>query len=142
MDDRTDPYKNYRVKVKIDNDYVMGCNKVSMLAGGDPNPIVLEEGVTHDPAFEAWASKSWDDALAKDSNVSLQDFRKDVIIELYNEAGQEVMAYIVVRALVSEYQAMPQLNGDGGETAITSIKLEHEGWSRDANVKEPTEDGS
>jgi phage tail-like protein len=150
----TDPYKNYRVKVKIDNDYVMGCNKFNMLAGGDPSvvrtspgqtsydPIILEEGFTHDPAFEAWANKSWDDALSKNSNdVSLQDFRKDIIIELYNEAGQEVMAYNVLRALVSEYQAMPQLNGDGSETTITSIKFEHEGWTREANLKEPTEDG-
>jgi len=161
----TDPYKNYRCKVKIDNDYVMGCNKVSMLegttkgvdlrAGGDPSvvrtspgqtpydPIILEEGVTHDPTFEAWANKVRDDSLSKGRNdVSLQDFRKDIIIELYNEAGQKVMAYNVYRAWVSEYQALPELNGAGNETAITSIKLEHEGWERDSAVAEPTEDGS
>jgi len=162
--DRYDPYKNYRFKVKIGNDYVMACNKVSALkrttkavdfrAGGDPSvvrkspgqtsyeAITLEAGVTHDPTFEAWANKVWAYSISKDgkNDVSLKDFRKDIIIELYNEAGQKVMAYNVFRAWVSEYQAMPELKGDGNETAITSIKLEHEGWERDAAVAEPTEE--
>ncbi len=162
--DRYDPYKNYRFKVKIGTDYVMACNKVSALkrttksvdfrAGGDPSvvrkspgqtsydAITLEAGVTHDPTFEAWANKVWTYSAslkADTADVSLKDFRKDLIIELYNEAGIKVMAYKVYRAWVSEYQAMPELKGDGNETAITSIKLEHEGWERDPDVKEPTE---
>ncbi len=160
--ERYDPYKNYRFKVKIGNDYVMACNKVSALertkaadfcAGRDPSverkspgqteyeAITLEAGVTHDPTFQAWANKVWAYSISKDgkNDVSLNDSRKDITIELYNEAGERVMAYNVVRAWVSEYQAMPELKGDGNETAITSIKLEHEGWERDASVKEPTE---
>jgi phage tail-like protein len=163
---RVDPYKNYRFKVKIGSDYVMACNKVSALkrttkaaefrAGGDPSvvrkspaqtsydAITLEAGVTHDPTFEQWANKVWAYSLSKTtadngSDVSLSDFRKDIIIELYNEAGQKVMAYNVYRCWVSEYQALPELNGTGGDTAITSIKLENEGWERDKDVKEPSE---
>jgi phage tail-like protein len=164
--ERNDPYKNYRFKVKIGNDYVMACNKVSTLkrttkavdfrADGDPSvvrespgqtsyeAITLEAGVTRDPTFEAWANKVWAYSISKDgkNDVSLKDFRKDISIELYNEAGQKVMAYNVFRAWVSEYQAMPELKGDGNETAITSIKLENEGWERDAGVNEPTEKSS
>jgi phage tail-like protein len=162
---RFDPYKNYRFKVKIDNAYVMACNKVSALkrstkvvefrAGGDPSvvrkspgqtsydAITLEAGVTHDPTFEQWANKMYDYSLSSQdgkSNVSLKDFRKDIIIELYNEAGQKVMAYNVHRCWVSEYQALPELNATSGDTAITSIKLENEGWERDTSVTEPTEE--
>lgn len=162
---RFDPYKNFRFKVKIDNAYVMACNKVSTLkrstkvvefrAGGDPSvvrkspgqtsydAITLEAGVTHDPTFEQWANKTWDYSLSTQdgkSDVSLKDFRKDIIIELYNEAGQKVMAYNVHRCWVSEYQALPELNGTSGDTAITSIKLENEGWERDTSVNEPTEE--
>lgn len=162
--ERYDPYKNYRFKVKIGTDYVMACNKVRELerttkpvdfrAGGDPSlvrkspgqtsydPITLEAGVTHDPTFEAWANKVWTNSLSKkgSNDVSLKDSRKDLIIELYNEAGQLAMAYKVYRAWVSEYQAMPELKGDGNETAITSIELEHEGWERDTVVNEPNEE--
>jgi phage tail-like protein len=159
--ERDDPYKNYRFKVKIGNDYVMACNKVSVLertheamgfrADGDPgvvrespgqtsyDAITLEAGVTRDPTFEAWANKVWAYSISKDgkTDVSLDDFRKDFVIELYNEAGQKVMAYNVLRAWVSEYQALAELKGDGNETAITMIKLENEGWERDAGANEP-----
>ena len=43
------------------------------------------------------------------AEVSLKDFRKDIIIEVYNEAGQVALAYKVYRCWVSEYQAMPDL---------------------------------
>jgi len=162
---RYDPYKNFRFKVKIGTDYVMACNKVSVLkrstkvvefrAGGDPSvvrkspgqttydAITLEAGVTHDVTFEQWANKVWAYSLstqANKSDVSLLDFRKDIIIELYNEAGQKAIAYNVYRCWVSAYQALPELNGTSGDTAITSITLENEGWERDTSVKEPTEE--
>jgi phage tail-like protein len=160
---RFDPYKNYRFKVQIDGKYVMACNKISNLkrstevvkfrAGGDPTvvrkspgqtsyePITLEAGVTHDPTFESWANKVWSytKSSGTDPDVSLKDFRKDIIIELYNESGQKAMAYNVHRCWVSAYTALPELNGTGNEVAITSIVLEHEGWERDESVKEPTE---
>ena len=161
---RFDPYKNYRFKVMIDTKYVMACNKVGALkrttkvaefrAGGDSSvvrkspaqtsydAITLEAGVTHDPTFEQWANKVWDYSQSiKDGefDVSLSDFRKDIVIELYNESGQKVMAYKVYRCWVSEYQALPELNGTSGDTAITSIKLENEGWERDTSAAEPTE---
>jgi len=158
---RFDPYKNFKFKVKWDGRYVAGVSKVGMLKrttevvkhreGGDPSTtrkspgrteydaITLERGVTHDPEFENWANKVWNLGSGLGSEVSLQDFRKDVIIELYNEAGQKVIAYNVFRCWVSEYQALPDLDANANAVAIQHIKLETEGWERDASVTEPTE---
>ena len=119
--------------------------------GGDPSlsrkspgrtkfePITLERGVTHDPEFEKWANKVWDFGAGLGSESSLKDFRKDLIIELYNEAGQKVIAYKVFRCWVSEYQALPDLDSNANAIAIQQIKLENEGWERDTDVAEPDE---
>jgi phage tail-like protein len=71
--------------------------------------------------------------------VSLKDYTKDVIIELYNEAGQLAISYKVYRCWVSEYQAQPDLDANANAVAIQHIKLENEGWERDYDVPEPTE---
>ncbi|HEY1473824.1 MAG TPA: phage tail protein [Pseudolabrys sp.] len=159
--DRFDPYKDFKFRVKWDGQYVAGISKVSALKrtteviehreGGDPSsgrkspgrtqfePITLERGVTHDAAFEQWANKVWNLGAGLGSEVSLKDFRKDIVIELYNEAGQLVIAYKVFRCWVSEYQALPDLDANTGAVAIQHIKLENEGWERDTSVKEPVE---
>ena len=99
--------------------------------------------MTHDPAFQQWANKVWDyqnaQAQNADQEVSLADFRKDVIIDLFNEAGQKVISYHVYRCWVSEYQALPDLDANANAVAIQHIKLENEGWDRDPAVVEPTE---
>jgi phage tail-like protein len=162
---RVDPYKNFKFRVKWDNVYVAGISKVSPLKrttevvkhrdGGDPSTshkspgrneyeaITLERGVTHDLAFQQWANKVWDyqnaQAQNADQEVSLADFRKDVIIDLFNEAGQKVISYHVYRCWVSEYQAFPDLDANANAVAIQHIKLENEGWDRDMTVGEPKE---
>ncbi len=158
--ERFDPYKNFKFRVKWDGKYVAGVSKVSALSrstqviehreGGDPSStrkspgqtkyeaITLERGVTHDPEFEQWANKVWNYGSVG-TEVSLKDFRKDVIIEVYNEAGQKAIAYKVFRCWVSEFKALPDLDAKGNDIAIQSIKLENEGWERDVEVKEPTE---
>ena len=158
---RFDPYKNFKFRVKWDGKYVAGISKVGALKrttdpvrhreGGDPSTsrkspgrsefeaITLERGVTHDPEFEAWAGKVWSFGAGLGSETSLKDFRKDLIIEVYNEAGQLALAYKVFRAWVSEYQALPDLDANANAVAIQTIKLENEGWERDTAVTEPTE---
>ena len=158
---RFDPYKNFKFRVKWDGRYVAGVSKVSALKrttevvkfreGGDPSssrkspgrteydPITLERGVTHDPEFEAWANKVWNFGGGLGSEVSLKDFRKDVILEIYNEAGQLVLAYRVFRCWVSEFQAVPDLDANANAVAIQHLKLENEGWERDTSVVEPAE---
>ena len=158
---RFDPYKNFKFRVKWDGRYVAGVSKVSALKrttevvkhrdGGDPSTsrkspgrteyeaVTLERGVTHDPEFERWANKVWDVGAGSGAEVSLADFRKDVIVELLNEAGQVVQSYQVFRAWVSEYQALPDLDGNANAVAIQHLKLENEGWERDLAVVEPSE---
>jgi phage tail-like protein len=158
---RFDPYKNFKFRVKWDGRYVAGVSKVSALKrstevvehreGGDPStsrkspgrtkfePITLERGVTHDVEFERWANKVWNFGAGLGVEVSLQDFRKDLIIEVYNEAGQLALAYKVFRAWVSEFQSLPDLDANANAVAIQSIKLENEGWERDTDVGEPSE---
>ena len=158
---RFDPYKNFKFRVKWDGRYVAGVSKVGALKrttevvkhrdGGDPSTsrksvgrteydaITLERGVTHDLEFLKWANKVWNFGAGLGAEVSLRDFRKDVIIEVYNEAGQLAIAYNVFRCWVSEYQALPDLDANANADAIEHIKLENEGWERDAAVVEPTE---
>lgn len=158
---RFDPYKNFKFRVKWDGQYVAGVSKVGGLKrttevvkhreGGDPSSsrkspgrteydaITLERGVTHAPAFEAWAGKIWQLGANLGAEVSLKDFRKDLIIEVYNEAGQKALAYNVYRCWVSEYLALPDLDANANAVAIQHIKLENEGWARDLSVTEPTE---
>lgn len=158
---RFDPYKNFKFRVKWDGRYVAGVSKVSALRrttdlvqhreGGDPSTnrkspgrtnyeaITLERGVTHDTDFEKWANKVWNFGAGMGSEVSLADFRKDILLDVFNEAGQKVLSYKVYRCWVSEYRALPDLDASANAIAIQSIKLENEGWERDYSVTEPKE---
>jgi phage tail-like protein len=158
---RFDPYKNFKFRVKWDGKYVAGISKVSTLKrttevvkhrdGGDPSSslispgrteydaITLDRGVTHDKEFEQWANKVWNFGSGLGAEVSLKDFRKDIIIEVYNEAGQLALAYKVFRCWVSEFQAQADLDSNANAVLIQHIKLENEGWERDAEVPEPSE---
>ena len=158
---RFDPYKNFKFRVKWDGRYVAGVSKVGGLKrttevvkhreGGDPSStrkspgrteyeaISLERGVTHDTEFEKWANKVWNFGSGLGSEVSLKDFRKDLIVEVYNEAGQLALAYKVYRCWVSEFQAQADLDANANAVLIQSIKLENEGWERDYEVTEPSE---
>ena len=158
---RFDPYKNFKFRVKWDGRYVAGVSKVGALKrstemvehreGGDPSTsrkspgrtkyeaITLERGVTHDLEFERWANKVWNFGAGLGAEVSLKDFRKDISIEVYNEAGQKVLAYNLFRCWVSEYQSLPDLDANANAIAIQTIKLENEGWERDVSVPEPSE---
>lgn len=158
---RFDPYKNFKFRLKWDGKYVAGVSKVSGLKrttevvehreGGDPSTsrkstgltqfeaITLERGLTQDTAFEDWANQVWQLGAGLGSESQLKEFRKDVILELYNEAGQLVMAYRIYRCWPSEYQALPDLDANTNAVAIEHLKLENEGWERDHSVTEPVE---
>jgi phage tail-like protein len=158
---RFDPYKNFKFRLKWDGQYIAGVSKCSMLKrttevvkhreGGDPSTsrkspgrteydaVTQERGVTHDTAFEYWADKVWSLGAGLGSEVSLKDFRKDMILDIFNEAGQKVISYKIYRCWVSEYQAVPDFDANANAVAIQHIKLECEGWERDLSVTEPTE---
>src|SRR5262249_31654865 len=131
---RFDPYKNFKFRVMWDSRYVAGASKVSSLKrttevvkhreGGDPSSsrkspgrseyeaITLERGVTDDREFEQWANKVWNFGAGLGKEVSLKDFRKDITIEVYNEAGQLAMRYKIYRCWVSEFQAISDLDAN------------------------------
>jgi phage tail-like protein len=161
---RVDPYKNFKFRVKWDGKYVAGINRVSGLRrvtevltnreGGDPSTshkspgrteyesITLERGITYDSSFEDWANLVWKYGAGLGSEVALNAFRKDIIIDLYNEAGQLVFSYKVYRCWVSEYQALPDLDANNSAIALEYIVIENEGWERDTSVIEPVEPSS
>jgi phage tail-like protein len=158
---RFNPYQNFKFRLKWDGRYVAGISKVSPLKrttevvkhreGGDPSTsrkqpgrsefeaITLERGVTHDLDFEAWAAKVWQVGAGLGAEVSLADFRKDVLLDFFNEAGQLAISYKIYNCWVSEYQALPDLDANANAVAIQHIKLENEGWERDTSVAEPTQ---
>ena len=154
---RFDPYKPFMFRVAWDGKYVAGLSKMSALRrttdpvvhreGGDPSherkspgvtkydAVTLERGRTHDPEFEAWANL----IHSLDSPISLRSFRKDIVVDVFNEANQKVLSYQLFRCWVSEYTALPALDAATAAVAIESIKLELEGWQRDEAVVEPAE---
>ncbi|MBO4160409.1 MULTISPECIES: phage tail protein [Micromonospora] len=158
---RFDPYKNFKFRVKWDGRYVAGVSKVSALKrttevvkhrdGGNASTshkspgrtefeaVTLERGLTHDAEFAQWAGRIWALHAGLGSEVSLADFRRDITIELLNEAGQVAQSYRLFRCWVSEYQALPELDANANAVAIEHIKLENEGWERDEAVPEPAE---
>ena len=157
---RFDPYHNFKFRVKWDGRYVAGVSKVSGLKrttevvkhreGGDPSSsrkapgrseyeaLLLERGITHDLEFHHWTNKVWSYGNGLGAETSLKDFRKDLIIELYNEAGQLVVAWKVYRCWVSEYQP-PDFDANANAVAIERLKIENEGFERDDQVVEPLE---
>lgn len=157
---RFDPYKNFKFRVKWDGQYVAGLSKmtgglkrstkvVTHREGGDQStsrkspgltdydPITLERGVTHDTAFEDWANLVHN--YQGDALMSLKNFRKDILVDVFNEEGQKVISYKVYRCWVSEYLALPDLDANANAVMIQHIKIENEGWERDTSVTEPQE---
>ena len=151
---RFDPYKNFKFRVKWDGRYVAGVSKISALKrttevveyreGGETNQvqrlpgrtkfeaITLERGISHDTEFEQWANMVSN--LASPRENPFINFKKDVIIDIFDHTGRRVLAYKVYRAWVSEYQALPDLNANARAVAIEHIVLQNEGWERDADV--------
>lgn len=162
---RFDPYKNFKFKIKFSDGagYIAGISKVSGLKrktevvthreGGDPSTshkspgrteyeaITLERGVTHDIDFEQWANRVWNFSIPNPNTeareVSLANFRRNLVLDLFNETGQRVITYNIYNCWVSEYQALPDLDANANAVAIQTIKLENEGWERDPTTQEP-----
>jgi len=105
-----------------------------------PEPVRAHHAGTRaydDTAFEDWGNLVWKYGAGLGSEVSLNEFRKDIYLEFYNEAGQLVRAYKIYRCWPSEYQALPDLDANANAVAIEHIKLENEGWERDTSVVHP-----
>jgi len=158
---RFDPFKNYRFLVFFGKsttavaavskvtalkrtseaiDYREGGNAIILKGLGRMRyePITLERGITFDTDFEDWADAA--QKLDKGSpSTSLKNLRKEIRIELLNEAAQPVHYYTVHRCWVSEFVALPDLDASQNAVAIEHIVLQHEGWERDRSKTEQKE---
>lgn len=157
---RHDPYRTFKFQILIDGRPVAGLKKMGALkrkteaikwrAAGDPSserilpggssyePVSLEQGLSHDLVFEAWANLV--NNVEGDAAMSLKNFRKDIVINVLNLQGQVAISYKLFRAWVSEYQALPEMDAATmNAVGIQTLTLQHEGWQRDTAVNEPTE---
>nr|WP_320010939.1 phage tail protein [uncultured Desulfobulbus sp.] len=157
---RHDPYRTFKFQIIIDGKPVAGLKKMGALkrkteavkwrSAGDPSterilpggtsyePVTLEQGLSHDPVFENWANLV--NNVDGDAAMSLANFRKDIVINVLNLQGTVVISYVLYRAWVSEYQALPEMDaGSMNAVGIQTITLQHEGWQRDSAVQEPAE---
>jgi len=118
-------------------------------SGGDPSslrrspgattyePIVLERALGADLEFERWTGKVWAFGGGLGAEVSLRDFRKDIILDLIDELGQRVLSYRVFRCWPSDYVVMGEMNAASPTAPIEALVLQHEGWERDHEVAPP-----
>jgi phage tail-like protein len=157
---RHDPYRTFKFQVLIDGKPVAGLKKMGALKrktepikwrnAGDPSherilpggtsyePIVLEQGLTHDPVFEKWANLV--NNIEGDAAMSLKNFRKDIVVNVLNLQGKVAISYKIFRAWVSDFQALPDLDAQTmNAVGIQTMTLQHEGWQRDASAQEPAE---
>jgi len=156
---RYDPYAKFKFAIMMEGRYVAGMTQVSALTrstqvieyreGGDLSqtrkqpgmtsfePLTMTRGVTHDKEFEQWANRVWNIEGGGGQEISLENFRKNFIVEVRNEAGQKVMAYKVFDAWVSQFTALDGLDASDSGVLMQSIQVQHQGWLRDFSVVEP-----
>src|ERR1700734_1102612 len=103
---RIDPYKNFKFRLTWNGKVVAGANKASGLPptpatvqpadtrtppGRDKyEPITLESGVTHDPAFQNWLNQT----LNRDASViNPERATQDLILESFDESGRKLFTW-------------------------------------------------
>jgi phage tail-like protein len=143
-DTRLDPYKNFKFLLMSEGRYLYGGNlpngatPVIFRPGGDPSffktpgrnkyePITLQRGVAYDQAFNNWANQVSKFAGNTGSQAPPANFRKDLYLVIYNEAGHWVTSYQMSHCWVSGYKALPDFSSNSNAIAIQHIQIEHEG---------------
>lgn len=156
---RIDPYKNFRFRVTWDGRLVAALSKMSAIkkateaiewrAAADAGitrkmpgrtkfePVTFEAGLTHDRQFLEWANQV-NNPQGEAAN-SLLNYRKSVRVEVLNMQGTPVMAFNLMRAWASEFQALPEMDANANAVAIQTLKVEYENFQLDDAVVEPAE---
>jgi phage tail-like protein len=156
---RIDPYKNFRFRVSWDGTLVAALSKMSAIkktteaiewrAAADAGivrkqpgrtkfeAVSFEQGLTHDRKFFEWANQV-NNPVGEAAN-SLLAYRKTVRVEVLNMQGTPVMAFNLLRAWASEFQALPEMDANANAVAIQSLKVEYENFVLDEAVVEPAE---
>ena len=130
---RFDPYKNFRYRMKWEARHVAAFSKLSPLSAdpGRHEAVTLERGVTFDAEFDSWANSAGGVPAGTPSQAFPTDVRRELVIEVYDEAGQVAIVYRLHGCWVSEYQAQPDLDAHANAMAIQHLRLENEGWEQD-----------
>jgi phage tail-like protein len=139
LGDTPDPYKSFRYRVSLDGRYVAGFTVMKPLPpSAEPHrpnspstpqapqrtkwdSVTLSRGVTHDDAFEQWAAST---------RGGQPGPAKDLIIDVFNEMGHKVTAYILTGCVVTQYQAAPDLDAGANAVSVTALELKFGGWKQ------------
>jgi phage tail-like protein len=115
---RLDPYKNFRFRLTWNGKVVAGAANVSGLppaptiaqpadAGTPPGrdkyePITLEGGVTHDPAFQNWLNQT----LNRDASIITPErATQDLILESFDGSGRKLHTWALPNYRASEFHS-------------------------------------
>jgi len=153
----SDPYEYFRFRLQWEGKAVAGLRACAMSKGapgaqsdnevgagfsaGRPkfDAVELDRGVTYDSDFRQWASLAPAFSAGLRSGVALREFRKDIVLAIYNESGRLAIAYRLFGCLVSEFQAAPSPATRSNAILIEHIRLENEGWEIETLETEPQE---
>lgn len=152
---RINPYNGFHIQLSWDGRVVAAFKKMSALkmttevtdyratADGEtarklPGPsefdsVSFEVGLTHDRQFLAWANQVNNPSGSPANSPS--QYHKTIQVLVLNMRDRPVMAFSLIRAWVSEFQATPEM--DANSVAIQSLKIEFENVVRDGAVAEP-----
>jgi phage tail-like protein len=145
-----DPFRKFKFRIKIDGNVVAGLTKCSALTvsvasqdfrSGDMDSfkhklpgqasfehITLEQGMSNNPVFEAWATamSNYLGNKGSDTEKTPEAFRKDIDIEIYNLNNQKVKGYRVYNCWVSKY-TVSDLDASSSDVLIHTLELQNEG---------------
>lgn len=114
-------------------------------------PITLTRGVTIDQSFNDWSSKVFELVRGKTEKANTEpesiqgqaaiplEYRRDVVIEHRNRAGEITKKYILYNAIPIEYKPASDFQSDGDDVlSIETLVLAYEGFevvssSKDSN---------
>ena len=114
-----DPYRTVKFQVEIGGKTIAGLPKMGALK--KTTEVV-----------------NW--RAAGDAGMSLLNFRRDVVINVLKLQDTPAISYVLRRAFVTEYQALPEMDANSmNAVGIQSVTLAYEGFTRDTAVAEPSE---
>lgn len=104
------------------------------LSGTTKYPAVtLEQGVTHNVEFAQWIRSGCRQGSSSDPETSLQDLRRDLVLEVYDGEGRFAIGYKLHRCWPAKCRAMPYHDASANAVAIEELKLDTEGYERYPN---------
>lgn len=118
--------QNLRFRIIIDGYTVADLEKMGAVGA---KSVTLQAGRTQNTIFQEWAKRSSDSTRL--SLAPARSFRKNICIEVFNEAGQKTLTLKLQNSRVTNYQAMPELNAGANAVSIQTITIEYESFTRD-----------